>query len=88
MPIPKDLFLESEDRRKAHFAIVKSEAFEEAVVFAMADYASDNPTAEQLTGVNRFLDRFIHLAEKEEERVSPFAAPRLTPPELLVPEKD
>lgn len=87
MPAPKNLFLESKDKCRSHLALVKSDAFEEAVIYAMADYACDSPTSEQLTGVNRFLDRFIHLAEKDEERTSPFAAPRLVPPELLVPEK-
>lgn len=85
MPQPKNLFLASKDKCRLHLALVKSDAFEEAVIYAMADYACDNPSAEQLTGVNRFLDRFVHLAEKDEERESPFAAPRLIPPELLVP---
>lgn len=86
MPTPKNIFLESKERCAKHNAFVKSDAFEEACVYAMADYAADNPTAEHLTGANRFLDRLIHLAEKEEERSSPFAAPRLIPPEQLVPE--
>lgn len=83
MPAPKNLFLESKDKCRAHLAIVKSDAFEEAVVFALADYAADNPTREQLTGANAFLDRFIHLAEKDEERKNIYAAPRLIPPEQL-----
>jgi len=86
MPAPKNLFLESKDKCRLHLALVKSDAFEEACVYAMADYAADAPTSEQLTGAQRFLHRFLHLAEPDEERANPFAAPRLIPPELLVPE--
>jgi len=88
MPASKTLFLENDELRKAHIAIVNSDAFEVGVVYALADYAADNPTAEQLAGVGRFLDRFRNLANKDEERENTFAAPRLIPPELLVPEKD
>lgn len=88
MPAPKNLFLANHDKCRLHLALVKSDAFEEACVYAMADYAADNPSAEHLTGANRFLDRFLHLAEPDNERESPFAAPRLIPPELLVPEKE
>jgi hypothetical protein len=83
MPAPKNLFLQSKDKCRLHLALVKSDAFDEACVYAMADYAADTPTDEQMRGAQRFLDRFIHLAEPEEERPNPFASPRLTPPEQL-----
>lgn len=87
MPQPKNLFLESEDRCKAHSAIVKSDAYEVALIYALADVAAVNPTAEQMKGINYFIDVFTHLAEKDEERQDTFAAPRLIPPEQLVPAK-
>lgn len=87
MPAPKNLFLEDKERCQAHTALVHSDAFEIGLTYALADYACDSPTQEQLQGVQRFLDRFKNLAQKDEERTSPFAAPRLTPPEQLVPEK-
>lgn len=87
MPQPKNLFLESKDRCKVHDAIVKSDAYETAIVYAMADVAAANPTAEQMKGINYFIDVFTHLAEKDTEREDTFAAPRLIPPEQLVPTK-
>lgn len=83
MPAHKQLFQEDKERRKAHTALVNSDAFELGVTFALADYAADCPTKEQLEGVRRFLDRFIRLADKEEEAPNPFGAPRLIPPEQL-----
>lgn len=88
MPAPKNLFLASKDRARKHLAMVKSDEFEEAVIYAMADVACFNPTAEQLKGINHFLDRFVHLAEPDEERENVYAAPRLVPPELLGQEKE
>lgn len=87
MPAPKNLFRESEDRCKVHSAIVKASAFEEAVTYALADVAAVNPTAEQMKGINYFIDVFTHLAERDDERQDAFAAPRLIPPEQLVPSK-
>lgn len=87
MPQPKNLFLESEDRCKAHNSIVKSDAYEEALVYALADVASVNPTNEQMKGINYFVDVFTHLAQKDEEREDAIAMPRLIPPEQLVPPK-
>lgn len=86
MPDPKNQFLEDKDWCKAHFAIVKSEAFERAVTYALADLACDSPTKEELNGANKFIYRLTHLADAEEERPNPFGAPRLIPPEQLVPE--
>lgn len=86
MANPKLKFLEDKEKRKAHTALINSAAFEEGVIYAMADYASDCPSAEQLIGANRFLSRFIHLAESEEEPENTLSAPKLTPPEKLVPE--
>ena len=87
MPAPKAVFLQSQDKRKAHTELVNPDAFEQGVIFALADYSADCPSSEQLLGVSRFLDRFIHLAEKDEERTDTYSAPRLIPPEMLVPTK-
>jgi hypothetical protein len=87
MPQPKKLFLESKDRCRVHSDIVNSDAFEESLVFALAEVSAINPSAEQMRGINYFIDVFTHLSEKDEEREDTFAAPRLIAPEQLVPTK-
>lgn len=87
MPAPKQLFRQSKDRCKVLAAITQSDAFEEAVVYAMAEFAATHPSDERLRGVHHFLDILTHLHTEDEERESPFAIPRLTPPEELVPKE-
>ena len=39
---------------KASLAILKSDSFEQLMVYAKAEFASHNPTNEQMTGANTF----------------------------------
>lgn len=87
MLTPKELFLQDERKCKALTALLKSDLFEEALVYTLADVASSNPTAEQMRGINYFVDRLVNFPDKEKETENTIAAPRLTPPELLVPDK-
>lgn len=81
----KDLFLSNDDRAKAHRGMVQFDSFQTAVVFARAEFMAGQPSSEQTMGVNRFLDIFQNLGNKEQERTSDPGMPRLTAPELLVP---
>lgn len=51
---PKDQFLRQTELVKASLAILKSDSFEQLMVYAKAEFASHNPTNEQMTGANTF----------------------------------
>jgi len=85
MQSPRQLFLENKDFCKAHSAMVKSDAFEVGVIYALAGLSKYNPSAEMLRGANMFIEEFVGLAEPIPEENADWASPKLVPPEKLVP---
>lgn len=63
MAAPKELFLRNKELVKEALAILKSDAFAQILVFAKAEFASRNPTNEQMTGGNVFESTLINLVE-------------------------
>lgn len=82
MSNPRSLFYGNPDLAKWHKSLVNSDTFDVAVTYAMAEFASEIPSADKMAGAQRFLQVFRELSTKLEEPTR-FEAPRLVPPELL-----
>jgi hypothetical protein len=65
---PKTTILNDPDRVREHRGIVDSKQFSESATITLAELARMNLSAEQMAGANLFLDTFLSLAEKEQER--------------------
>lgn len=65
---PRKLFTDQTEIAKEFGLMAHSTALHSAVTHAMFQYASFNPTQEQLSGVNTFLQIFLNLAEPEAEQ--------------------
>ena len=61
MASSKELFLKSESTVKKCIEIVKSTEFEALVAFARAEFSQRNPTSEQSTGANNFINILFSL---------------------------
>lgn len=79
----KSQFLSNDTWLKEHADLINSEAFSRGVTHALAEYASMQPSSEQLAGANRFLEIFTALASKPAPVSNSLTAPRLRPPEQL-----
>lgn len=63
---PKTQFLRQRDLVKASLAILKSDAFEQLMVYAKAEFASRNPNNEQMTGANEFERTLLNMVNSGE----------------------
>lgn len=79
MKSPKEQFLDDATRVKAHRAMVQSDTFEDAVNMTRAQISTFNPSNLEMKGINFFIDQFVNLSVKDEERDNTIAAPRLIP---------
>lgn len=66
MSAAKTLFLRDPNLVKAALAITKGDDFAKILVFARAEFSSNNPTYEQIVGANRFINTLMNLPDSED----------------------
>lgn len=69
MSLAKDLYLRDKDEANKGLVIVKDDSLARLIIFSKSEYAQQNPTKEQMEGVNRFVNILLNLPETEEKSV-------------------
>lgn len=65
MSLAKDLYLRDKDEANKGLAIVKNDSLTRLIIFSKSEFAQQNPTKEQMEGVNRFINILLNLPETE-----------------------
>jgi hypothetical protein len=88
---PKQMFQASDDNVKLFGTMAHSSTMQIALALALTQFSiSDNPTAEEMSGAKKFIQRFLNMGERDETpTVTPYKSiatvvpPRTTdkPPE-------
>jgi len=60
---PKELFQRSKDNVKQGLAIVKHDMFDMLITFAKSEFATRNPTNEQMVGANEFIRTLYSMVD-------------------------
>ena len=68
--------------------ISRSDITHTALTYALAEYASQKPSSEQMKGALDFIDIILHLAEPKGEARGAFPDKRLTPPIEVMPRRE
>jgi hypothetical protein len=76
---PKENFLQLEEIAKGWRNVVRSSLTTTALTYALAEFATDNPSSEQLAGTQNFIKVLLNLAEPKSPPRSPFPDKRLSP---------
>lgn len=77
---PKDNFLKLESTSQAWRNVVRNDHTATALTYALSEYATSNPTAEQISGVQSFIKVLLGLAEPKSPARGAFPDKRLVPP--------
>lgn len=67
MQTSKDLFHRSKTDVKAALGITKSDIFFKMIAYSRAMFSQQNPTYEQATGANNFINILFNLPEEDTE---------------------
>lgn len=76
---PKENFLRLETYANELRNLSRNITVHTALTYALAEYATNNPSSERLAGAQDFIDTFLNLAEPKSQPRSPFPDKRLTP---------
>lgn len=76
---PKENFLQLEESAKGWRNVVRNNLTTTALTYALAEFATDNPSSEQLAGAQNFIKVLLNLAEPKSAPRGPFPDKRLSP---------
>lgn len=84
---PRDLFLTLPETAPAWRNFVRNIHTVTALTYALAEYATSNPSSEQLSGAQNFIKVLLNLGEPKAPPRGSFPEKRLTPPPEPQPPK-